>query len=89
MFDIIRNLLYFLLDGLLSILDLIASVFPWDCPVEPFLADLGELPSICAAWVQYFLPVELWVSMFEAVVTIWALVIVYRLITSIVDFVQE
>ena len=89
MFDFVRNLLYFVLDGLLSILDMIASVFPWDCPVEPFLKDLGELPSVCVSWVQYMLPVDLWVSMFEAVVTIWALVIIYRVITSIVDYVQD
>lgn len=89
MFDFIRSLVYFLLDGLFGILDIIASVFPWQCPVEPFLDDLGELPAICASWVQYFCPVDLWVSMFEAVVTIWALIILYRLITSIVDFVQD
>lgn len=78
------NLLYNVIDILFYLLDFITSLFPWSCPIEPFIQQLGGVPSIVVSWVSYFLPLDLMATLLQAVIQIWALVVLFRLLLQLI-----
>lgn len=78
------NLLYNVIDILFYLLDFITSLFPWDCPIEPFIQQLGGVPSIVVSWVSYFLPLDLMATLLQGIISIWALVVLFRLLLQLI-----
>lgn len=78
------NFLYNVIDILFYLLDFITSLFPWSCPIEPFIQQLGGVPSIVVSWVSYFLPLDLMATLLQGVIQIWALVVLFRLLLQLI-----
>lgn len=78
------NLLYHVIDILFYLLDFITSLFPWSCPIEPFIQQLGGVPAIVVSWVTYFLPLDLMAALLQGFLSIWALVVLFRLLLQLI-----
>lgn len=83
-FNWIGTLLYWILEGVLRLLDTALAVIPIDCPVEPYVNDVSSVPALAVSWIQYLVPVDFVGSFVAILLEFYAFVLIWRVITALV-----
>lgn len=85
MFDpakFLSNLFFWLLDGVLSLLDTALGVIPISCPFEQYIADVNGFPAVVVSWIQYLIPVSFIGDYIGFFVILYVFALIWRVVTS-------